>query len=166
MRAKQEDVDDILQETYLRAMDADKKTDIRSRRGYLFTVSRNLVLEKLTADNREITMEINDAILEGDEVSEERRLHYRQKLDMFNEALRSLPEKKRRAILLRKFYGLSHREVAKKMGVSIPSVEKYISSGIKQCKRAASANGYEFEDHPHGKQEKKNQEPVDDGEVL
>ena len=160
MRAKQEDVDDILQETFLRAMNAEKKTTIKSHQGYLFSVSRNLVLEKLTVDSREITMEINDALLDNAEVSAERRMHYRQKFEQFNEALRALPEKKRQAILLRKFYGLSHREIAKKMGVSIPSVEKYIASGIKQCKRTLMVKGYEFEGYGQGRQAKQRRETI------
>jgi DNA-directed RNA polymerase specialized sigma24 family protein len=73
----------------MRVLHANDKTPICSTKGYLSTVSRNLVLEKLSRQSREITMEINDA-------------------------LRALPEKKRRAILLRKFYGLSHNEIAKK----------------------------------------------------
>lgn len=145
MRARQEDVDDILQETFLRAMDANQKTRIQSPRGYLFSVSRNLVLEKLSLESREITMEIDDALLEGTDVDIDRDLHYRRKFQQFKQALSALPENKRRAILLRKFYGLSHREIAKKMNVSISSVEKYIASGIKQCKRSLTIQGYEFD---------------------
>ena len=158
MRASQDDVDDILQETYLRALNANAKTQIKSPQGYLFTVSRNLVLEKLSRRSREITMEINDALLGDDGSSVDQALHYKQKFERFNEALRALPEKKRQAILLRKFYGLSHREIAKKMGVSIGSVEKYIASGIKQCKRNLSAQGYEFEGRKSAHSERVSQE--------
>lgn len=150
MRARQEDVDDILQETFLRVLHANRKSQIKSPQGYLFTVSRNLVLEKLNARSREISTEINDALLGSDESSAERALYYQQKFAMFNDALRALPEKKRRAILLRKFYGLSHKDIAKKMNVSVGSVEKYISSGIKQCKRSLSSKGYEFDSRTDG----------------
>jgi len=145
MRAKPEDVDDILQETYLRVMGAGEKTEIQSHQSYLFTVSRNLVLEKLKANDREITSEINDAILEGAEVSAEHHTHYRKKLGHLNDALMALPKNKRQAILLRKYYGLSHKEIASKMNVSVSSVEKYIESGIKHCKVALTRRGYEFE---------------------
>ena len=45
--ARQEDVDDILQETFLRVYTANEKTRITSLQDYLFVVSRNLVLKKL-----------------------------------------------------------------------------------------------------------------------
>jgi RNA polymerase sigma factor (sigma-70 family) len=148
MRARQEDVDDILQETYLRVMNASEKRTLNSPQDYLFVVSRNLVIEKLSRQSREIAMEINDALVGVDDVPVDRALHYRRKFKLLNDALRALPEKQRRAILLRKYYGLSHQEVARKMNVSVSSVEKYISGGIKECKRSLQAKGYEEENSP------------------
>lgn len=143
MSVRQQDVDDILQETYLRVLHANEKSHIRSPKDYFFVVSRNLVLENLSRQSREITMEINVALAGVDGVPPDRVLHYREKFEMLNEALRALPEKKRRAILLRKFYGFTHDEIAKKMNVSISSVEKYIAAGIKQCRRSLNAQGFD-----------------------
>lgn len=143
--ARQEDVDDILQETFLRVYTTNKKTRITSLQDYLFVVSRNLVMKKLSRQSREIVLEINDALMDSNELSTETQLHHQKKFEAFNKALSSLPEKNRRAILLRKYYGLSHREIARKMHVSISSVEKYISDGIKRCKQSLYLQGYEFE---------------------
>ena len=145
LSARQEDVDDILQETYLRVYKANEKTRITSVQDYLFVVSRNLVLKKLSRQSREITMEINDALIDANDVSAETQLHHQQKFEAFNKALTLLPEKNRRAILLRKFYGLSHHEIAGKMHVSVSSVEKYISVGLKRCKQYLHLRGYEPE---------------------
>lgn len=145
MSARQEDVDDILQETFLRAFSANEKSHISSPRDYLFVISRNLVLKGLSRRSREITREIDEAALRAEDISAGTELHYRRKFEAFNEALGGLPEKHRRAILLRKFYGLSHREIAGKMKVSVSSVEKYIAYGIKRCKQTLYAQGYEPE---------------------
>jgi RNA polymerase sigma factor (sigma-70 family) len=144
MCARQEDVDDILQEAYLRAH---RKSPIKSPQDYLFVVSRNLVIQKLSRRSREINMEITDALTGVDEVPAHETLHYQQQYSAFIEALRSLPVQQRRAILLRKFYCLSHKEIAAKMNVSVSSVEKYIAGGIRQCKRALRAKGYEVYAH-------------------
>ncbi len=143
MCARQQDVDDILQETFLRVFSANKKSRITSPQDYLFVVSRNLVIKGLSRQSREIAVEINDALMSAEPDCTDINLHYRQKFEAFNEALRSLPEKNRRAILLRKFYGLSHREIAKKMNVSVSSVEKYISAGVKECKKTLCSQGYD-----------------------
>ena len=123
MSVQQVDVDDILQEAYLRAFNANEKTHIKSPQDYPFVVSRNLVIKALSRQSNEIATEIDDQLLGADNGSTEMDLHYQIKFQAFNEALLTLPEKNRRAILLRKFYNLSHREIAKKMGVSVSSVE-------------------------------------------
>lgn len=152
MCIRQEDVDDILQESYVRLMDANEKRSITSPQGYLFVVSRNLVIEKLSRSSREINMEINDAMMGSVDLPADQTLYYQRKYEMLGLALRALPEKQRRAILLRKYFGMSHTEIARKMKVSVSSVEKYIASGIKECKRVLSAQGYECGDHQLNRQ--------------
>ena len=161
--ARQEDVDDILQETFLRVYTANEKTRITSLQNYLFVVSRNLVMKRLSRQSREIVLEINDALVDAGDISAEIQLYHRQKFEAFNKALSSLPEKSRRAILLRKFYGLSHREIAGKMHVSVSSVEKYISEGIKRCKQKLYLQGYELETE---KQQSICQRRADDSAVM
>ena len=146
MSVQPTDVDDILQETVVRVLSAGKKKTIQSPKDYLFVVSRNLVLEKLSRQSREIATDVEEIQIISNEVSAESRLIHRQKFEKFCEAVRELPEKQRHAILLRKLYGFSHNEIARKMGVSASSVEKYISSGIKHCRRILIREGYDFED--------------------
>lgn len=147
MSVEQQDVDDILQETFIRVLDSDAKQQIKSPKGYLFVVSRNLVLKKLMQQSKEIHTELDDALTEDDdENTVEKDLYQKLKFERFNKVLSSLPEKHRRAILLRKLYCLSHKEIAKKMDVSVSSIEKYIAQGLKQCKQSLCAQGYEVDE--------------------
>ena len=145
MNVEQQDVDEILQESFIRVLDSDAKQQIKSPKGYLFVVSRNLVLKKLMEQSKVIHIELDDALIEDDvDNSIERELYQKIKFERFSKVLSSLPEKHRRAILLRKLYCLSHREIAKKMDVSVSSVEKYIATGLKQCKQSLYVQGYEI----------------------
>ncbi|PCH97908.1 MAG: hypothetical protein COB83_00350 [Gammaproteobacteria bacterium] len=147
MSVEQQDVDDILQETFIRVLNSDAKQQIKSPKGYLFVVSRNLVLKKLVQQSKEIHTELDDALLDNDlDNIVEKELYQKLKFERFGKVLNSLPEKNRRAILLRKLYCLSHKEIAKKMNVSVSSVEKYIAAGLKQCKQSLCAQGYEVND--------------------
>jgi len=144
MSVAQQDVDDILQETFIRVLHSDAKQQIKSPKGYLFVVSRNLVLKTLMQQSKEIHTELDDALLENDvDDTVEKALYQKLKFERFSKVLSALPEKNRRAILLRKLYSLSHKEIAKKMDVSVSSVEKYIATGLKQCKQSLYAQGYE-----------------------
>ena len=145
MSVEQQDVDDILQETFVRVLNSDIKQQISSPKGYLFVVSRNLVLKKLIQQSKEIHTELDDALIEDDvDNTVEKELYQKLKFERFSKVLSSLPEKNRRAILLRKLYCLSHKEIAKKMNVSVSSVEKYIVKGLKQCKQSLYIQGYEI----------------------
>ena len=42
----------------------------------------------------------------------------------------SLPEKTKRVYILRKVYGLKHKEIAEKMDISLSSVEKHLKAAI------------------------------------
>lgn len=149
MSVAQQDVDDILQETFIRVLNSDAKQEIKSPKGYLFVVSRNLVLKKLMQQSKEMHTELDDALTEiDDDNTVEKELHQKLKFERFSKVLSSLPEKNRRAILLRKLYCLSHKEIAKKMDVSVSSVEKYIANGLKQCKQSLCTQGYEVNEGP------------------
>jgi RNA polymerase sigma-70 factor (ECF subfamily) len=144
MSVKQQDVDDILQETFIKVLHSDTKQQIQSPKGYLFVVSRNLVLKKLMQQSKEIHTEIDEALIENDiDNPVEKELHQKLKFERFSQILNSLPEKHRRAILLRKLYCLSHKEIAKKMTISVSSVEKNIAKGLRQCKQSLCTQGYE-----------------------
>ena len=50
--------------------------------------------------------------------------------------LHDLPVKVRTALLLCKLDGLSYREIAEQLHVSLSSVEKYIATGLQACYQA------------------------------
>ena len=66
MNVEQQDVDEILQESFIRVLDSDAKQQIKSPKGYLFVVSRNLVLKKLMEQSKVIHIELDDALIEDD----------------------------------------------------------------------------------------------------
>lgn len=136
------DVDDILQEALARALEADDKKRIEFPKSYLYTVSRNMVFREQERRSREVQWEIDEAILESHSPPTDQELYYRQMLAVFWEAMATIPQTHQRAILLRRIYGLSHKQIAKKMGVSLSAVEKYFAHGIKRCQDIMKSQGY------------------------
>ena len=139
------DVDDILQESLVRALLTDEKKQIKFPKSYLYMVSRNIVFEKSERRSGEVQWQIDEAILEANAAPIDEAVHYEQMLEVFCEAMGILPKAHQRAILLRRVYGLSHKEIAKKKGVSISSVEKYFAQGIRRCQDIMSRRGYGVE---------------------
>jgi RNA polymerase sigma-70 factor (ECF subfamily) len=62
-----------------------------------------------------------------------------QALVEIDAVLQSLPAKAREALLLRKLDGLSYRDIASRLAVSVSSVEKYVASALLACYQALHA---------------------------
>lgn len=126
------DIDDLMQEAYARLWSLDFK-HIQNGRSYLFTVTRNLLLEQARRA-RIIPMErmgeIDSLPIISEEPGPERRAHARQEFERLQRAVASLPARCRRAFELQKFDGLSQREVAEQMGITQKTVEKHLAKAL------------------------------------
>jgi RNA polymerase sigma factor (sigma-70 family) len=130
------DVDDIVQESYYRLLQARASGGVSSVKAFLFATARNLTIDRLRhrhvtrseplADNHELS------VLDGaDSVPE--IVARNQELEMLTEAIQSLPDRCREIFTLRKVYGLSQKEIAKHLGLSENTVTAQITIGAKKC---------------------------------
>jgi len=131
-----QDIEDVAQESYLRAYAAEQRETIEQPKAFLFRIAKNLALTKLTKKSRQITDYIEEAgaavVLDTAAGSDE-ELEAQQCLDLYCEAVARLPEKCRLVFLYRKVHGLSHNDIGQRMGLSVSSVEKYLRQGILAC---------------------------------
>jgi len=146
--SRPQDVDDIAQETFLRAFAAEANQDILAPRAFLYRIARNLALnEKLrlsSTTTEYIEDSVNPDVLgSGEEISGEDHVYGRQKMAMFAEAVSSLPTQCRHVFLLRKVHGLSQKEVAERLGISVSTVEKHVATGLLRTNEYLRRQGYE-----------------------
>jgi len=131
------DIEDVAQETFLRAFVAEQQKEIEQPKAYLFRIAKNVALTKLTRKSEKITDYIEECgasvVIEG-EASADSEVEAEESLGLYCDAVAALPEKCRQVFLLRKVYGLSHKEIAQRMSLSVSSVEKYLLRGILECK--------------------------------
>lgn len=140
------DVDDVVQESYLRVWVARAGQPIRSARAFLFTVGYRLALDLL---RRERVSPLSglaemEALAEEAQVADARReLGTREKVRLLAEAVAELPERCREIVILRKLQGLSQREVADRLGLSERTVEVQVAKGVRRCEDFLRARGVE-----------------------
>lgn len=139
--APPEEVEDIVQETYVRVCQIKRSESIREPRSYIFRTAQNLALDHLKRAETRLTTP-TDAIddVDPDVDGREQDPTYDlvasdEEFAQFCEAIRRLPKQCRRAFVLRKVYGHSLREIAEIMGISQNVVEKHITRGIKRCEQ-------------------------------
>lgn len=128
-----QDVDDLAQEVYLRLLRVDETQAVRHPLAYLYGVASNVVADfRIGADHeREHLMIDSEAVAkwsEGpaavlpDDLAD--RLNLQQQIAR---ALRQLPANHAAVLLAHKRDGMSYEEVAVKLGLSVNTVEKYIT---------------------------------------
>ena len=135
---EEQDIEDVTQETFLRAYAAEQKkaTGIEHPKAYLFRIAKNIALTRLTRKSHQITSyieDLGDSSVINSETNAADEAEAQETLGLYCEAVASLPEKCRQVFLLRKVHGLSHKEIAEHMSLSVSSVEKYLRTGILTC---------------------------------
>ncbi len=134
---ERQDIEDVVQETYLRAYNAERQKVINHPKAFLFRIARNIAITTLNKKSRQITHYIEDyelpIIIESENTTES-EAEARQHIGIYCEAVTALPDQCRRVFLLRKVHGLSHKEIAKRMNLTLSSIEKHLLKGVLKCR--------------------------------
>ncbi|HLB30025.1 MAG TPA: RNA polymerase sigma factor [Gammaproteobacteria bacterium] len=141
-----QDIEDIVQETFVRTYAAGLNGEIDSPKAFLFKTAWNLALKHQGRAATRLTATMGDSDLSEvlvDELSAERRVEAQENFLMLCQAVRDLPLQCRRVFLLRKVYDLSYLEIAARLGISTSTVEKHMLNGITKCGAYLCAHGYE-----------------------
>jgi RNA polymerase sigma-70 factor, ECF subfamily len=121
-----EEAEDALQATYLNACRGlSQGVRPKAHSAWLLRITQNACYSRLRASGRRARLErVHDLTLLEETVPAPARPQ--DELIGLTDALVSLPEQQRRAILLREWQGLSHREVAEVLGLSQGAAEALI----------------------------------------
>lgn len=138
------EVDDVVQESYLRIWRKRTEEPIRSAKNFLFRVARNLALDLVRRRASSPVHAVGD--LAGLPVMAEQpgaieRLGSGEKLRLLGEAIAVLPPRSRELIVLCKIQGLTHREAAERLGLSVKTVDEHILRGLKRLGAELRARG-------------------------
>lgn len=138
------DVDDVVQDAYLRLFRARRSGAIRSVPAFLFLAARNAACDVFRRQRSSLVDRAED--LAGVRVLEEKpnaaeNAIANQELEILAEAIGQLPERCRQVFTLRKIYGLSQREAAAHLGISEHTVEGQIGKGARRCAEFLRARG-------------------------
>lgn len=128
-----EDVQDVMQETYLRVHKADRKSKIREPAAFLYRTARNLALNEQARHHTSKTSTVADfddlSSISGDNGPEFEAI-VGEKLARAISALERLTPRVRETYILRKVHGFSQKETAKQLGISQSTVEKHVARGL------------------------------------
>jgi len=140
---RREDIDDMTQETFLRAYKYSNNKEIEYPKAYLFQVAKSVAMRELSRKTRQMTDYLEESQdMDPDEPhSLEEEVMAEQTLDVFCQAIADLPPQCRRVFLMRKFHAMPHRKIAEELNISVSAVEQHITIGLKRCKAQLDQQG-------------------------
>ncbi|WP_193161482.1 RNA polymerase sigma factor [Microbulbifer hainanensis] len=131
----QQDVEVILQETYIRLLRLDNLQHLRDNpRAYIFTVATNLVRDSLRRYMRrrgDAHERFDEGEHESREPSPQGSVEWQQSLQQLKRALLQLKPLTRKIFLLSRFEEMTYPEVAAALSISTRSVERHMSTALK-----------------------------------
>lgn len=125
---------DVAHDTFLRLLVSGRFPGDKESRSYLAQIARNLVIDQWRRLRIERAyLESIAHLPEPESPSLETRALILETLMQIDAMLDRMPDKVRRAFLLSQFEGLSYAQIAERLGVTVSSVQKYMTRAIVAC---------------------------------
>lgn len=133
---RSEDIDDIVQETFVKSYEAELNQEIQFERTYMLKTARNLALNHISraAEKHNLSMQDCDELhMDEGDYSLETQIESKERFLNFCRATDTLSPEVKRVFLLKKVYGFSQREIADYVGIAESTVEKHVAKGLLLC---------------------------------
>jgi RNA polymerase sigma-70 factor (ECF subfamily) len=131
------DVDDVVQESYLRVWQQRAVEPIRSARAFLFSVAQHIAIDGLRRRRRSPVDSVASLAalnIADDTPAAPERIGEDEKVALLIAAIDALPARCREVVVLRKLKLLSQRETAAQLGISEKGVENQLARGLERCR--------------------------------
>lgn len=128
------EVPDLRQEIYVRMYEAACRQVPQNPRSFLFATARNHLIDRArqaSIVSFDQVADLEDALPPEEALTPLRVASSREELRRVQAGLDTLPPRCREVIVLRKVQGLSQKETAKRLGVSIKAIEQQTTRGMR-----------------------------------
>ncbi|MNN39039.1 putative RNA polymerase sigma factor FecI [compost metagenome] len=106
------DAADLAQDTFVRLLQRTERLELKAPRAFLRTIAHLPEAQTPSAESRALVLEL---------------------LERIARMLEGLKPKVRKAFLLAQCDGLTHKQIAEQMGLSLRSVERYVADALYHC---------------------------------
>src|ERR1700737_3154550 len=132
-----EDIEDLVQETYVRVYTLSDYRTVASPRALLFRIAHNMAVERARRQKSQATDSgagLERLTIYSTDAPADEQIDARRRFESFCAAVDRLPPLCRRVFVLRKVYRLSHDEIAEILGVTHSTIEKHVAKGLVRCR--------------------------------
>jgi RNA polymerase sigma-70 factor (ECF subfamily) len=133
------EAEDVLQDVWLNLRERSDPATWREPRAVLFTTAANLATDRARRSatvGKHCTDQAPQQEVACPRPGPEAQADTAADLERLDAALQELPQACRVAFLLNRLEGMTHMEIAARLGISKKSVQRYIERAVRHCMRA------------------------------
>jgi len=132
------DADDVLQEALMRVLKAQARKPIEAPKAFFFALARNIAVDsirksRVSSAEPLFESEAMDILDEDEDVAE--TVARNQELSILTRAIQSLPTRCRRIFTLSRVYGMTYKQIAREMGISVNTVAAQVTIGLSKVEK-------------------------------
>ena len=125
--------EDVAQSAFARLAELGASSGIRDRRAFLFTIACNLVLDekrRRRTQGRCIDEDLRSAGEVLEEITPERVLLERERFEILAAAIKRLPRKQQRVLILSRYHGETYAQISKRTGWSLADISRQVTRAL------------------------------------
>ena len=140
--ADEELIHDIIQDAFVSILEKDRLESISNIRAYLYSCVRNSLYNKIKSDKvkEHLKMEIR---LESENTQEETAINRERLISLMEEAVNKLPLNCQAIFRMAKTEGLSYKQIAERMSLSVKTVETQMGIAFRKIREYVAAATFE-----------------------
>ncbi|KMN19456.1 RNA polymerase sigma factor [Pseudomonas weihenstephanensis] len=134
------DAADMTQDVFTQWLGYQDRAKVEQPRAFLFQMARNLLRDHWRRQQVRHSAHARPPEHDAEPLSDERddpmlAAQRLQRLEQLKAVLAELSPRRREALMLHRFEGLSQAQIAQRMGISVSMVEKHIAFALLHCKQ-------------------------------
>ena len=126
---------DLTQEAFVRVWEKDFDFDINANKSLIYKIAINNLMSHFRRQ-KVSNAYLQDFRFQFKEGEEDTSVEYEELKKIYEEALKSLPEKQRDVFLMSRLDALSYKDIAERLDISVKAVEKRISGALSKLRKS------------------------------
>ena len=132
------DAEDIVQITFSRYSEHQKREEIDNPRAFLYRTARNLAIDEIR--KRKVRLAHRESIANENEenladLSPENVLFAQQQIEALKTLINKLPGIERRVLMMHRFENCSYSQIAQKTGMSETTIRRHVAKALERLHR-------------------------------
>jgi RNA polymerase sigma-70 factor (ECF subfamily) len=131
-----QEIEEVVQEVFFRIwMNRKQIKEELSFSNYLFTITRNIIFDNYSKElNHKAYLEYLKIYSTIHNLETENEVHFNECRKIIDQVVESLPPKRKEVYRLKKEKGMSHLDIADRLGISVKTVETHLNLALKEIR--------------------------------